>query len=162
MRSLVVKLVGLALSAALIVTAFPARPAAADTVSDEQAFTSALNGVRAGVGLPALSVNAHLVDVARAWSGHMAATNTLAHNPDLADQAPSNWQRIGENVGTGGSVDSIHRALVNSPGHYANIVNPNYDSIGMGVVRSGNRIWVTQAFMQTADGYRIVASTGGV
>ena len=200
MRSLIVKLAGAALAATLLLTATPARaalggdtpkslpsalltqPAAADTFGDELSFASQLNDLRAGLGLPALAMEVRLVEVARAWSGHMAAVNSLSHNPDLASQAPSNWQRLGENVGFGGSVDTIHRALVNSPGHYANMVNQHFNYVGIGVVRSGDRVWVTQVFMQapsgsvvqtassapaattvaTGDGYRIVASTGGV
>ena len=163
------------------------RAQAADTLGDEQSFVAQLNGLRTGLGLPALAVEVRLVDMARGWSGQMAAANLLSHNPALSTQAPSNWQRLGENVGFGGSVDSIHRAFVNSPGHYTNLVNPNFNYVGIGVVRAGDRIWVTQAFMQapsgnvvstasapppaspggggpsaTGDGYRIVASTGGV
>jgi hypothetical protein len=185
MRSTLAKLAVFVLATALLIAALPAAPAAAaDTVGDEFAFAAALNDVRAGVGLAPVAVEARLVDVARGWSGHMAATNTLAHNPSVADQAPSNWQRLGENVGYGGSVDQIHRALVASPGHYANIVNPAFNFVGIGVVHSGTRVWVTQVFMQapsgvvvqaasagsagdagaatSGDGYRIIASTGGV
>ena len=203
MRSLIVKLIGAAAAATLLLTLSPAKasigadaptavpsalltqPAAADTLGDELSFASQLNELRAGLGLPALAMEVRLVEIARAWSGQMAAVNTLSHNPSLSAQAPSNWQRLGENVGYGGSVDSIHRALVNSPGHYANMVNSNFNYVGIGVVRAGDRVWVTQAFMQapsgtvvstasataagaapsagaTGDGYRIVASTGGV
>jgi uncharacterized protein YkwD len=199
MRSLIVKLAGAAVAATLLLTASPVRAAlpdhadhavadglltsaaAADTLGDEQAFFAKLNDLRASRGLPALAMEVRLVDVARAWSGQMAAVNVLSHNPSLSTQAPSNWQRLGENVGFGGSVDSIHTALVNSPGHLANMVNSNFNFVGIGVVRAGDRVWVTQTFMQapsgqvvssasvlgsradaTGDGYRIVASTGGV
>jgi uncharacterized protein YkwD len=201
MRSLILKLAGAAVAATLLLTASPVRAAlpfpsdravpdslltsaaAADTLGDEQAFFAKLNDLRASRGLPALAMESHLVDIARAWSGQMAAVNVLSHNPSLAAQAPSNWQRLGENVGFGGSVDTIHTALVNSPGHLANMVNSNFNFVGIGVVRSGDRVWVTQTFMQapsgnvvqaasssssgstggaTGDGYRIVASTGGV
>ena len=200
MRSLICKLAGAAVAATVLLSASPVRAAlpfsndhavpsglltqaaAADTLGDEESFFSQLNGLRASLGLPALAMEVRLVEISRGWSGQMAAVNTLSHNPSLSAQAPSNWQRLGENVGYGGSVDSIHRALVNSPGHYANMVNRNFNFVGIGVVRSGERVWVTQAFMQaptgnvvtassvlsgstggaTGDGYRIVASTGGV
>ena len=200
MRSLIVKLAGAALAATLLLTLAPAQAelspdnstampsalltqaAGADTLGDELSFATQLNDLRAGLGLPALAMEVRLVEISRAWSGQMAAANSLSHNPNLASQAPSNWQRLGENVGFGGSVDSIHRALVNSPGHYANMVNRSFNFVGIGVVRAGDRVWVTQAFMQAptgnvvqtassaapagttaaGDGYRIVASTGGV
>src|SRR5689334_19980184 len=81
----------------------------ADTASGESAFLAKLNDVRASRGVGALTVNNSLVDVARAWSGQMAGAGTISHNPNLAAQAPSNWAKLGENVGMGGDVDSIHQ-----------------------------------------------------
>ena len=149
-----------------------ATPAGAST-NDEAEFVSRLNDLRAARGLSRLVVDDRLVAVARAWSAQMAATNTLKHNPDLTTQAPAEWQRLGENVGYGSSVVSIHDALVASPGHFANLVG-SFNVVGIGVVRSGSTIWVTQMFMQgnppvvtaasasagAAGGYRLVSSLG--
>src|SRR6185369_5574079 len=41
---------------------------------------------------------------------------------------------------------SAHRSLMNSPPHKANILRPEFTTIGVGVVRKGDSIYVTQDF----------------
>ena len=125
--------------------------------SEEQDFVNRLNDLRASKGLPRLLVDTRLTDVARVWSAAMAAINVLSHNPSLSAQVPGGWLKLGENVGYGPSVATIHTALVNSPGHYANMVDAKFNAVGIGSVTSGSTIWVTQVFMQ-ANGI-VVAST---
>src|SRR5688572_14014590 len=84
--------------------ALTASPASADTVSAEKAFVDAINQLRASKGLGPLMVDSRLVSVARTWSANMASTKNLAHNPSLASQAPSDWTKLGENVGYGPDV----------------------------------------------------------
>ncbi len=117
--------------------------------ADEQLFVTKLNDLRSSKGLPRLSVDPRLTDIARGWSGSMAAVNVMSHNPLLSSQAPSDWLKLGENVGYGPSVATLHDALVNSPPHYANMVDPKFNAVGIGVVASGSTLWVTQAFMQS-------------
>ncbi len=129
--------------------ALGAAPAGADDAGDEAGFLARLNDLRTSQGLPALASNSALTGVARAWAGSMAAAGTISHNPSLAAQGPSNWARLGENVGMGPSVVSLHNAFVTSPSHFANMVNAHYDSVGVGVVMSGSTMYVTVNFMQT-------------
>lgn len=131
---------------ALGVSLFPAA-AQAGTVSDEAAFVARINDLRAAKGLPALQVNANLVAKARAWSAEMAAAGRIWHST-LSDGVTENWKKLGENVGMGGSVDGLHKAFVASPGHYANLVDPAFSHIGVGIVLSGDTIFVSQVFMQ--------------
>ena len=50
-------------------------------------------------------------------------------------------------MGFGPSVGTINTALVNSPGHYANMVNPSFTHVGIGVVITPDgRVWVSQVF----------------
>lgn len=127
-----------------------AGPAAADTGSDEMAFVQKLNELRAAHGLPALGIKGELFDLARAWSGRMAAAGGISHNPDLGAQAPSNWARLGENVGIGGNVQALHDAFVVSPLHFKNMIDPNFDWVGVGVVSGPpGVIFVTVNFMRT-------------
>jgi uncharacterized protein YkwD len=125
-----------------------AEAAHADTGSDESAFLAKLNDLRASKGLPGLSVSPALVDVARGWSAQMAAAGNISHNPSLAAQAPSNWAKLGENVGMGGDVQGLHDAFVASEHHYVNMVDPQFSQVGIGVVRGGDgTIFVTVDFM---------------
>jgi hypothetical protein len=137
------------LLALTVLTMTAVRPAAADTAGDEAAFVNSLNALRTAKGLQALTVHAGLTDVARAWAGRMSAAGTISHNGDLSSQGPSEWQRLGENVGMGMEVQGIHDAFVNSPGHYKNMVDGGFNSVGIGVVRNAeNVIFVTVNFMQ--------------
>jgi hypothetical protein len=142
MRKLVLGLI-LALGALPVFAA----DAKADTGSDEAAFVAKINGLRASKGLPALQVNANLVAKARAWSAGMAAAGKIWHST-LSDGITEDWRKLGENVGMGGSVDGLHTAFVNSPHHYENLVDPAFGYIGIGIVMSGNTIFVTEEFMQ--------------
>ena len=56
------------------------------------------------------------------------------------------WQLIGENIGTGFAVQSLHDSFMASGGHRANILG-NYNRVGIGVVTQGERIWVTFDFV---------------
>jgi hypothetical protein len=133
---------------ALGVTLIPMAAAQADPVSDEAAFVAKINGLRASKGLPALQVHANLVTKARAWAAVMAAAGKIWHST-LSDGITADWKKLGENVGMGGSVDGLHAAFVASPGHYANLVDPNFTHVGVGVVMSGKTIFVAEMFMQT-------------
>ena len=148
-----------ALLLALVVLVLLAPAASAtDSGSAEADFISRLNGVRASKGLAALAVDGHLTDVARSWSGQMASSGTLSHNPNLGSQV-SGWRTLGENVGTGSTVDSIEQAFENSPHHYENMVDTGYTLVGIGVVIDGNgTIWVTEDFEQPASSPRPAAA----
>ncbi|HVE45398.1 MAG TPA: CAP domain-containing protein [Acidimicrobiales bacterium] len=141
-----------------------AGPAAADTGSDEMAFVQKLNELRAAHGLSALGTKGELFEVARRWSGRMAAAGGISHNPDLAGQAPANWARLGENVGIGPSVQALHEAFIASPLHFKNMIDPNFDWVGVGVVNGPpGIIYVTVNFMRThAPAAQIVQAAGPV
>jgi len=137
--------------AALVVTGFaPMAPAGADDASDETSFVTQINAVRATQGLPGLTVDAGLTAKARAWAQTMADANRIWHSV-LTDGVTADWRKLGENVGMGGSVDGLHVAFVKSIHHYENLVDPAFDSIGLGVVRSAEgTIFVAEEFMRTA------------
>src|SRR2546423_6903229 len=131
---------------ALGVSMFPAG-AHADTVSDEAAFVAKINDLRASKGLSALQVNDNLVAKARGWAGGMAAAGRIWHST-LSDGITADWQKLGENVGMGGSGDGLHAAFVASPHHYENLVDPDFGSVGIGIVVSGGTIYVSEVFME--------------
>jgi len=58
------------------------------------------------------------------------------------------WQKLGENVGVGPSVDSLTAAFIASPAHYRNLVDPSWDSMGVGVTIVNGTIYVAEEFMQ--------------
>jgi uncharacterized protein YkwD len=117
-----------------------APPASADATGAiaEAAFVADLNSLRASQGLSTLVVDPRLVTIAEGWSAQMAAAGSISHNPDLTTQAPSSWLALGENVGMGPDEPSLNTAFINSPHHYANMVDPVYNGVGVGVVMSSN------------------------
>ena len=111
----------------------------------EAAFAARTTAERQSGGIPALVVEDDLVTVARRHSAAMAAENRLYHNPALAEQVQG-WQLVGENVGTGASVEEVHVALMASPQHRSEILDPRFTGVGIGVVQAGDVIWVTEVF----------------
>ena len=72
----------------------------------------------------------------------MIAAGAISHDPNLAAaiaSVSSNWRKGGENVGMGGTVDSLFDTFVASPGHYANLVDPQYTRVGVCVGRDATR-----------------------
>lgn len=135
----------------LLVTLVPALPASATPEAEADAVAR-LNAARTAAGLPALAVAADLTNVARQQSQRMAGSNTLYHNPNLATDV-TNWSTLAENVGYGGSVAVVHDAFMGSAPHRANILATAPTQVGIGVVVSGGRTWVTQVFRKPTAGY---------
>lgn len=78
----------------------------------------------------------------------MRAAGDLFHSSDLGGLIPGAWRGAGENVGYAGSVTDLHRALMRSPGHRANILRAGFDQVGIGIVVGNNgRVWETQIFV---------------
>lgn len=120
-----------------------ARSARADSSGS---LVSLTNSARAAAGLPGLTVSADLAAVAQGQAARMAATQTLAHTPNLP-QAVCCWQALGENVGYGASPAVIQAAFMASPEHRANILNSGYTQIGIGAVTDAHGIlWVSEIF----------------
>lgn len=129
-------------------------PSAARTeISEEQAFVAKINELRSGLGLEPLQVHPTLVPLARDWAAQLRRQGALSHASDLSVGVTENWSRLGENVGVGpeGQVQALFDAFVASPGHYANLVKPDYRYIGVGVVHGDDgRIWTAHRFMAIA------------
>lgn len=133
---------------AVVATVTQADVAGADPAGDEAAIVAKINEFRMGRGLRPLSVRGELANVARGWSLQMQRRNGLAHNPNLATQAPPDWERLGENVAMGRTVQEIHDGWAASSGHVAQMAHERFDAVGVGVVPGGGgNMFVTVDFM---------------
>jgi hypothetical protein len=119
----------------------------------EQEMVRLVNAERAKSGLSPLQVDDRLTRIAREHSLLMAAKHGLSHQfpgePDLRHRIVPTGFRFdfsGENVAFDADAPRAHRSLMNSPPHRANILRPQFSTIGIGVVRSGNQIYVTEDF----------------
>lgn len=138
---------------AAILTALLAVSPAGANANDEGTFVSGVNQARAAKGLPALTVDTQLISLARGWSNKMNAGvcgegNNICHASPISAGVTHDWAKLGENVGTGPDVKSVMDAFIASPGHYANIIDPAFTHVGIGVVWDGARLYVTQRFMK--------------
>ena len=107
------------------------------------------NNSRASRGLNRLTLDVSLSDKARAHSRAMARQARIFHSSNLSRTYGSGegTRYLGENVGVGASMRSLHDAFMRSTGHRANILKRQYKRVGVGVVRSGSRYYVTVAFL---------------
>ena len=146
---------------AVVVTLLPpVAPAATADAGMEADFVAAANRERADHGRSSLSTASDLTAVARAHSRRMADREDLHHNPGLGDDV-TGWTKVGENVGRGGSVDTIHAALMASASHRQNLLDGDWTETGMGVVVSDGTVWVTQLFRKPATTDAPAASDPG-
>lgn len=113
----------------------------------EADFVGRINALRTSKGLNALVVDPQLTALARSWAQTMAAEGRIFHASSLSSGVSANWTKLGENVGTGGEIGSLFQAFVDSPSHYANLVDPKFTHLGVGVVVSGNVMFTTHRFM---------------
>ncbi|MDR1412784.1 MAG: CAP domain-containing protein [Actinomycetes bacterium] len=94
------------------------------------------NEQRAEAGLPALGMHIDLVPVAmlRARECCLRFSHTRPNGRSVSDALPPGIGGAGENIAIGQrSPAEVVAGWMNSPGHRANILNPNYHSIGVGV-----------------------------
>ncbi|MGE5042374.1 MAG: CAP domain-containing protein [Candidatus Levyibacteriota bacterium] len=116
------------------------QPQPADISQIEQDIFNQTNQQRQQHGVPPLTFSNEIAAVARAHSKDMNDRNFFDHvNPDGLD--PFQRMRIGgisfstagENIAGGQSADIMMTNWMNSSGHRANILNPAYTKIGVGV-----------------------------
>lgn len=137
-----------------------AQPAAPGTVAApaadaglESQFVSRINSLRASKGLSQLQVSGELVGVARAWTDRMVGAGQISHNPNLGSQVGGGWTKLGENVGVGYDVNGLMNAFIGSSAHYANLVDPSWTHVGVGVSHAADgRIYTTHNFMALGGG----------
>lgn len=104
-----------------------------------------LNTHRARHGAPAIRYSGSLSAKAQAWATHMANTGRFEHST-LTHAVPPGWRSLGENIAYNTTVRNVITAWAHSPGHNANMLNPNFDNIGIGFARIGNRLYAVQVF----------------
>ncbi len=118
--------------------------------ADEATYVANINAIRTNNGLGTLTLDGNMTVAARDWTIWMIENETLAHADDIVTSAPSDWLKVGENVGRGGSLDAVWQAFLNSPGHAANVLDPTYDLVGVGVAwNAEGRLYTTHRFAAT-------------
>ena len=118
----------------------------------EKGFARKANAARERLGLGKYRLDPELSKVARKHTQEMIRANDLFHTTsDQLRARVTNWSLLGENVGVGSSVDSLHSAFMDSPAHAANILHGSYKFQGVGVARANGRMWVTVIFADSSN-----------
>lgn len=119
----------------------------------EQYLFSAANAERTQRGLRALRWDNTLYRAAVEHGHEMAEREAISHQfqgePDLSarvQQLGGRFSRVAENVAEAPTAVDIHAAWMHSPGHRANLLDPNVDSIGIGVVNRGGELYAVEDF----------------
>ncbi|MCW8139469.1 MAG: hypothetical protein KIT58_11275 [Planctomycetota bacterium] len=114
-----------------------------------------LNQERAANGRAALSADASATQAAKAHVEDMRGRSYFAHNsPEgwtpltrLQLLGATGFSRVGENIAMGQPTPTaVMNAWMNSAGHRANILDPAYTHVGIGVVRTPGPYWA-QVFL---------------
>lgn len=118
----------------------------------ERGFARKINGARVLEGLTKLSLDPELSKAARKHTQEMWKRDKLYHTPSgKLRHRVTNWTIIGENVGVGGTVSSLHDAFMNSPAHRDNVLYTTFRHVGIGVAKKNGRMWVTVIFEAVAN-----------
>lgn len=113
-----------------------------------------VNQERRAAGLKPLEADPELTEVARRHSADMFGRGYFSHyTPEGKDpfermrDGNVRYLTAGENLALAPTVEIAHRGLMNSPGHRANILRPQFGRVGIGIMDGGRRgIMVTQNF----------------
>jgi uncharacterized protein YkwD len=127
----------------------------------EQQLLALANQSRRKAGAPPLTLDPGLSHAARIHAQAMLTAQQLSHQFDgepslpqrLADRTNLQLDREGENVALDYDAEHGHEHLMLSPPHRANLLNPAYNVVGLGVVRNGDRLYIVQDFGHALPNY---------
>ena len=141
-----------ALGALALLVVLGASTACESTEAERNQVIDLVNRSRAQNGLPPLKENVQLSIKADKWAQKLRDVCDLSHSR-LADGAPDEWMKLGENVGYGGTIVQVHDAYLNSPGHRANVLDASFNSMGAaavwGMCDGQYRVFTVQVFMKS-------------
>jgi uncharacterized protein YkwD len=122
------------------------------------------NQSRKQAGAPPLTLDIGLSQAARTHARAMLKAQELSHQFDgepslperLAASTHLHLEQEGENVALDYDAVHAHEHLMQSPPHRANLLNPAFNVVGLGVVRSGDRLYIVQDFGHALPNYSAV------
>lgn len=132
-------------------TTVPPAPVPSTPVDAASMFLRALDDERAAHGLAPLTRRADLDEMARSWAVRLAAEGELRHSDLIHEIVAGDWTTAGENLGYGPSPARVFEALVDSPAHRANILDPDFHAVGIGVVWVDDVLWTAHLFAGHAN-----------
>lgn len=127
----------------------------------EQQLLALANQSRRQAGVPLLTLDTGLSQAARIHAQAMLEARQLSHQFDGEPTLPQRLAAVtelqldqeGENVALDYDAEHGHQHLMLSPPHRANLLNPAYNVVGLGVVRSGDRLYIVEDFGRALPSY---------
>lgn len=149
--------------ATLKAAAAPDIPFNNSELQSEQQLLSLANESRKQAGAPPLTLDAGLCRAARVHAQAMLDAHQLSHQfegePSLPQRLAATTMLLldqeGENVAFDADAEHGHAHLMLSPPHRANLLNPDYNVVGMGVVRGGDRLYIVEDFGHALPAYTV-------
>ena len=122
--------------------------------AQEQIALKLLNNDRIANGLPALTMDPVLSELARIKSNDMRDNRYFAHESPTYGNASAMlktfgyaFNAVGENIAHHANVEKAQAAFMSSDGHRRNILSSSWTKVGIGVaVAPGGYVYVTQIF----------------
>lgn len=112
--------------------------------SQEQQMLNLVNQARSQNNAPPLQMDMQVTNVARIKAQDMIDNKYFSHyspkygSPfDMLKSFGINYVQAAENIAGNQTVQNAFNALMNSPGHRKNILNPDYTHIGIGIKSGG-------------------------
>jgi uncharacterized protein YkwD len=135
-------------------TPAPGEAAGAGVADDGEALLRMINSARRIEGLRALRRDAKLDGAAQAQADAMRDARQLGHDVgkgDVGERLTSlgvEARAYGENVARAATPGRGHRAIWASPSHRGNLLEPRYDSVGLGTARGPDGVWICEVFAE--------------
>jgi uncharacterized protein YkwD len=128
-------------------------PTPSEDAAAEQQLLELANQSRREAGAPPLRMDATLSNAARAHARLMVERQQLSHQfdgeprlmPRLLETG-LHLDRVGENVAFNASAEKAFEAIMQSPLHRRNLLDPTYNSAGFAAFWSNGRLYVVQDF----------------
>ncbi len=132
-----------------------------ETAKIENELYDLINRERAKLGISLLQISKSLITIARHHSQDMAARSELTHDSQdrksfsqRLQDAGLFFKETGENIAYSESFlpETIHHSFMRSDGHRENILDPRFDTIGIGVFfKEDKGYYITQDFIASLE-----------
>ena len=126
----------------------------------EQLLFSLINQERAKAGVAPLELDQRLTRAAQKHTELMVQNDSLSHQFDGEEslQLRVSDENVrcdhdGENIALDSDIGVAHVMLMQSPPHRANILNPQFNAVGIGVLKADELYYVTEDFAHLLPSY---------
>lgn len=133
----------------LLVSTIPERAGARERTGRRIQMVNLTNDDRREHDRRALGFETRVSRYAKEHSEAMARKGYIFHSTEAQLRralGDVDWSIGGENVGVGGSLESLEDAFMASKLHRENILRKSFDHMAVGIVREDGALWITVIF----------------